>query len=91
MHTRAEQLAIEYAFEKLNTDLTNGIQQQKEIKENINAFSNLSMNTKGELEKLKSKFKLIQKNQMHNEEEEYDSLNCKINIYFWCLVFENSI
>ena len=34
------------------------------------------------LQKLNSKFKNIQKNQIVNEEEEYDSLNCKINIYF---------
>ncbi len=34
------------------------------------------------LQKLNSKFKIIQKNQFINEEEEYDSLNCKINIYF---------
>ena len=34
------------------------------------------------LQKLNSKFKKIQKNQLISEEEEYDSLNCKINIYF---------
>ena len=34
------------------------------------------------LQKLNSKFKKIQKNQLVSEDEEYDSLNCKINIYF---------
>ena len=34
------------------------------------------------LKKLNSKFKKIQKNLITSEEEEYDSLNCKINIYF---------
>ena len=34
------------------------------------------------LQKLNSKFKAIQKNQLISEEEEYDTLNCKINIYF---------
>ena len=34
------------------------------------------------LQKLNSKFKKIQSNQTISEEEEYDSLNCKINIYF---------
>ena len=34
------------------------------------------------LQKLNSKFKNLQKNQIVNEDEEYDSLNCKINIYF---------
>ena len=34
------------------------------------------------LQKLNSKFKKIQKSQIISEEEEYDSLNCKINIYF---------
>ena len=34
------------------------------------------------LQKLNSKFKNIHKNQIINEEEEYDSLNCKISIYF---------
>ena len=34
------------------------------------------------LQKLNSKFKKIQINQTISEEEEYDALNCKINIYF---------
>ena len=34
------------------------------------------------LQKLNSKLKIIQENQNIYEEEEYDSLNCKINIYF---------
>ena len=34
------------------------------------------------LQKLNSKFKKIQSNQNISEEEEYDTLNCKINIYF---------
>ena len=38
------------------------------------------------LQKLNSKFKNIQKTQMINEEEEYDSLNCKINIYFATII-----
>ena len=38
------------------------------------------------LQKLNSKFKNIQKTQMINEEEEYDSLNCKINIYFTTII-----
>ena len=38
------------------------------------------------LKKLNSKFKAIQNNQILNEEEEYDSLNCKINIYFTTII-----
>jgi len=38
------------------------------------------------LQKLNSKFKSIQKTQMIDEEEEYDSLNCKINIYFSTII-----
>ena len=38
------------------------------------------------LQKLNSKFKDIQKAQMIDEEEEYDSLNCKINIYFTTII-----
>ena len=38
------------------------------------------------LQKLNSKFKSIRKTQMIDEEEEYDSLNCKINIYFSTII-----
>jgi len=38
------------------------------------------------LQKLNSKFKNIIKDQIIDEEEEYDSLNCKINIYFSTII-----
>ena len=43
------------------------------------------------LQKLNSKFKKIQKDQILNEEEEYDSLNCKINIYFTTFIEQMNI
>ena len=43
------------------------------------------------LQKLNSKFKKIQKDQILNEEEEYDSLNCKINIYFTTFIEQMKI